>query len=67
MKKDKKRRPESLHGLGIELFAGFVVALLMAWGIGALFSAPRIWRVVVGFVLGIGHNMLTLYRISKKF
>ena len=54
------------YSVGIELVASFITSMLIAWGIGSLFTFSHFWRVILGGGLGIASNLLVLYKLVKK-
>jgi hypothetical protein len=63
---DSMRGLKKYYSLGIEIFSGFVTAILIAWGIGYLLGIPLLWRIIGGVVLATMVNWITLYKAIKK-
>lgn len=51
--------------LGIEIAAGFFMGFLISLGMGRFFGWPKIVSVLLGFVLGLGSNVITVRRIFR--
>lgn len=63
--KESQSEGKAYYSVGIELVASLITSMFVAWGIGTLFTFSHLWRVILGIGLGLGSNLLILYKLLK--